>query len=234
MKSHEDSLKFNNSDIILDSKIPKKIKPKKKFDEDVIHSYTDEKLKEFIEYKFIDEYVNEKKEEVRKIIIMFKHPNLVINAMTVKEFFLPVYKEIKDKTDSETGVVPTWMRELGEYNKEATAGLDFVDDLKTDFFGDRVFVFTPKGDVIDLPRGSNSIDFAYTVHSELGNKLSGSKINGKLTSLETPLENGDIVEVISKSSSHPSAKWYDLAKTALAKKQIRSALGLENKSGGQN
>ena len=100
MKSHEDSLKFNNSDIMLDSKIPKKIKPKKKFDEDVIHIYTDEKLKEFIEYKFIDEYVNKKKEEVRKIIIMFKHPNLVINAMTVKEYFLPVYKEIKDKKDA--------------------------------------------------------------------------------------------------------------------------------------
>jgi len=100
MKSHEDSLKFNISDFTLDSKIPKKIKPKKKFDEDVIHSYTDEKLKEFIEYKFIDEYINEKKEEVRKIIIMFKHPNLVINAMTVKEFFLPVYKEIKDKKDA--------------------------------------------------------------------------------------------------------------------------------------
>ncbi|MSU55434.1 MAG: bifunctional (p)ppGpp synthetase/guanosine-3',5'-bis(diphosphate) 3'-pyrophosphohydrolase [Candidatus Taylorbacteria bacterium] len=150
----------------------------------------------------------------------------------VKKFF-PSFvlrnKDVKNIEDPTDKVVPTWIRELGEYNKEAKGNQSLVDELKADFFGDRVFVFTPKGDVIDLPKGANSIDFAYSVHSELGNKLSGSKINGKLTSIDTELENGDIVEIISRPNSHPTQKWYDLAKTALAKKQIRTALGTEHK-----
>ncbi len=138
--------------------------------------------------------------------------------------FILKSKDLATEQKNNAIVVPEWIRALGEYNKE-TAGSDtFVENLKTDFFSDRVFVFTPKGDVIDLPTGSTPVDFAYTVHSGIGNKMSGVKVNGKLVTLETELQNGDIVEVLTKQNARPSAKWIDIAKTTIAKKHIRTAL----------
>ena len=101
---------------------------------------------------------------------------------------------------------------------------EFIKHLKMDFFNNRIFVFTPKGDVIDLPEESTSIDFAYTVHSDIGNRLSGAKINGKMVSLDTKLKNGDIVEIVTKKTRMASAKWLALAKTTIAKKHIKAAL----------
>jgi len=138
--------------------------------------------------------------------------------------FILKNKEIKE-TQAKTGNdVSSWIRDLGEYNQDASAGAEFVENLKSDFFGDRVFVFTPKGDVIDLPVDSSPIDFAYNIHSAVGNRMSGAKVNGKLVAIDSKLQHGDIVEVITKESAHPSPKWLDVAKTAIAKKHIRSAL----------
>lgn len=120
--------------------------------------------------------------------------------------------------------VPKWVKELAHAHADTKQSEEYLDTLKTDFFSHRVFVFTPKGDVIDLPIAATPIDFAYAVHSDIGNKMAGAKVNGKLVSIDTPLRNGDIVEIITKPSAHPSHKWHDIAKTNLARKQIRAAL----------
>ena len=98
---------------------------------------------------------------------------------------------------------------------------DFLKNLQTDFFQNRVFVFTPKGDVIDLPEGATPIDFAYALHSKIGDRTSGAKINGRLLPLDTKLHNRDIVEIEVKESATPNRKWVDMAKTTLAKRKIR-------------
>jgi GTP pyrophosphokinase len=120
--------------------------------------------------------------------------------------------------------VPTWVHDLATAQEASAAGVE-MDAIKLDFFSHRVFVFTPKGDVIDLPMNATPIDFAYSVHSEIGNHMAGAKVNGKMVSLETELHNGDIVEIITRDKSKPSRKWYDMAKTTVAKKHIRAALG---------
>jgi guanosine-3',5'-bis(diphosphate) 3'-pyrophosphohydrolase len=93
-----------------------------------------------------------------------------------------------------------------------------------------VFVFTPGGDVIDLPYLSTPIDFAYAIHSDLGNHMVGAKVNGKMVSLDTRLRNGDQVEVMRRDSGHPTAKWLDIAKTSLARRHIRLSIGIANGS----
>jgi len=120
--------------------------------------------------------------------------------------------------------VPEWIRQIAEIQKEAVSQNEFLQNLETDFFQYRVFVFTPKGDVIDLPLDSSPIDFAYAIHSDIGDHIAAAKVNGKMVSLDTALKNGDIVEIITKDSSRPSAKWLEIAKTAAAKKKIRAAL----------
>jgi GTP pyrophosphokinase len=124
-----------------------------------------------------------------------------------------------------TTTVPPWLRELAEAHSDE-AGEEFVEGLKEDFFSHRVFVFTPKGDVIDLPATSTPIDFAYAIHSDLGDHLQGAKVNGKLVSFDTTLGNGDVVELIRKDSAHPSAKWLEIVRTSLARRHIKNALGM--------
>ena len=122
------------------------------------------------------------------------------------------------------GGVPEWVKELALAHSPGESE-EYLDRLKSDFFSHRVFVFTPKSDVIDLPMGATPIDFAYAVHSDVGNKMSGARVNGKMVSLDTNLRNGDMVEIITKQSAKPSRKWHDIAKTNMAKKHIRAALG---------
>jgi GTP diphosphokinase / guanosine-3',5'-bis(diphosphate) 3'-diphosphatase len=93
-----------------------------------------------------------------------------------------------------------------------------------DFFNNRIFIFTPKGDVVDLPEDSNPIDFAYSIHSDIGDHIFGAKVNGKMSQIFTKLKNGDIVEIITKKDSRPSSKWLEYIKTAVAKKHIKSYL----------
>jgi len=122
--------------------------------------------------------------------------------------------------------VPEWLAELAEAHTDIAGSEEFVEGLKEDFFSHRVFVFTPKGDVIDLPTASTPIDFAYAIHSDLGDHLQGAKVNGKLVSFDTALGNGEVVEIIRRDSAHPSAKWLDIVKTSLARRHIRTALGM--------
>lgn len=101
---------------------------------------------------------------------------------------------------------------------------EFLKDLKMDTFSDRIFVFTPKGAVIDLPEGSSPIDFAYAIHSDIGNTIASSKVNGKMSPLSTVLHSGDIVEVVANKKSHPASKWLEYAKTTTARKHINAYL----------
>jgi len=123
-----------------------------------------------------------------------------------------------------------WIKQLLEWQKSTTRSGEFLEHLRTEFFKDRVFVFTPDGDVIDLPEESSPVDFAYAIHTDIGNHLSGVKINGKMVSLDTPLKTGDIIEIVTKKGAHPTTKWLKYAKTALAKKQIRSETANEGLS----
>ncbi len=124
--------------------------------------------------------------------------------------------------------IPSWIKELVEY-QSSKKNINIQDELQDDFFKQRIFVFTPRGDVIDLPIESTPIDFGYAIHSEIGDRIGGVKINGKLSSLDTTLRNGNIVEIITNKKSKPSPKWLDYAKTTTAKKHIRSALQIMKK-----
>ncbi len=96
-----------------------------------------------------------------------------------------------------------------------------VTEIKNDFLSERIFVFTPKGDVIDLPIDASVIDFAYAIHSDIGNKMSGAKVNGQMKSMDTILKGGEIVEIVTNKNSKPNRKWLEHAKTTFAKKQIK-------------
>ncbi len=133
---------------------------------------------------------------------------------------LPIKNTNKDTDGSDD--VPNWVKELVEYQKEA--GDEFVDGIKEDFFKQRIFVFTPIGDVIDLPKDSTVIDFAYAIHTYIGNHMSGAKVNGKLVSLSTMLKNGDRIEIETKKNAKPSKKWLENCKTAMAKRRINNYL----------
>jgi len=124
-------------------------------------------------------------------------------------------------------VTPGWINELAESQKHIKTDTDkngFIEDLKADFFNERIFVLTPKGDVVDLPIGSSVLDFAFAIHSDIGTHTSGAKINGKMVALNTTLKNSDIVEIIIKASSKPSSKWLEMVKTNLAKRHINNYL----------
>lgn len=117
-----------------------------------------------------------------------------------------------------------WIEQLHELQKDDLHPDEYMNKLKTDFFEDRIFIFTPDGDVIDLPHGATIVDFAYAIHSDIGNHLCSGKINGKHSAIKTELHNRDVVEIEHKSSCKPSSKWLAFTKTSLAQKQIRNAL----------
>ena len=127
------------------------------------------------------------------------------------------------ETEKEKGNVPQWVHDLAHADS-TSVGVEYLDTLKNDFFSHRVFVFTPRSDVIDLPIGATPIDFAYAVHSDLGDRVSGARVNHKMVSLDTELHNGDMVDIVTKHSARPSRKWLDIAKTTMAKRHIRNAL----------
>ncbi|MDD2657850.1 MAG: HD domain-containing protein [Candidatus Pacebacteria bacterium] len=141
---------------------------------------------------------------------------------------IPSLMKVSKKEGGVKGVtkVPPWLFELAEAHSDVAGSEEFVEGLKEDFFSHRVFVFTPQGDVIDLPAESTPIDFAYAIHSDLGDHLQGAKVNGKLVSFDTKLGNGEVVEITRRDSAHPSPKWLEIARTSLARRHIRAALGM--------
>ena len=105
----------------------------------------------------------------------------------------------------------------------------FLSELKTDFFQDRIFTFTPKGDVIELPKGASVLDFAYAIHSDVGDHAAGATVNGKFVAMDTELKNQDLVQIETKKTTHPSAKWLALVRTSMARKHIKNYLQKEEK-----
>lgn len=129
------------------------------------------------------------------------------------------YKTGKTKTTSFDENL-TWLRQLMEWQKDLNDPNDFMDTLKVDFFADEVFVFSPKGDVINLPEGSTPIDFAYRIHTQVGNTCVGAKVNGRIVPLSYKLSSGNIVDIITNSNSGPSLDWLNIVKSNQAKKKI--------------
>jgi GTP pyrophosphokinase len=135
------------------------------------------------------------------------------------------YKEKKNPRDETYEQRINWLRKLMEWRQEVEDAQEFVDGMKSDVFQDRVYVFTPRGDIIDLPAGSTPIDFAYHVHTEIGNRCRGSKINGKLVTLDYQLKTGDQVEILTAKQGGPSRDWLNLnlglVRTQRARSKIR-------------
>jgi GTP pyrophosphokinase len=119
-----------------------------------------------------------------------------------------------------------WVKQLREWHTETGGKSDeFWSSLKIDFFKNHIFAFTPRGDVIELPEGATPVDFAYQIHTEVGNKTSGAKVNQKMVSLDYPIKNGDVVDIIKeKNKKAPNRDWLEFVKTAQAKSKIKQAL----------
>ena len=116
-----------------------------------------------------------------------------------------------------------WVRQLIEWQREVVDATEFVEGLKLDLFQDQVFVFTPKGDVKDLPSGATPLDFAYRIHTDVGHRTIGSKVNNRLVTLDYRLHNGDIVEIITTKAAHgPSRDWLNIVRTNQAREKIRA------------
>jgi RelA/SpoT family (p)ppGpp synthetase len=135
-----------------------------------------------------------------------------------------LYKSEDDKTEKFQARANEWLRDLLEIQKSAGDSLEFIDNLKVDLFPQEVFVFTPKGGIIKIPRGGTVIDFAYAVHTDIGNACVSARIDKQLVPLQTKLENGVTVEVITASWARPNPLWLNYVVTAKARSSIRNYL----------
>lgn len=144
--------------------------------------------------------------------------------------FLPKSKELQETNNIKNKDIPKWISELATYKESTKDSKLFREELTSDFFNHRIFVFSPKGDVVDLPIDSTPIDFAYSIHSDIGNHMTGAKVNGKLASLDTKIHNGDIVTIMTNENAKPNQKWLGLAKTSMARRHIRHKLSELKKS----
>ncbi|WP_416676659.1 RelA/SpoT family protein [Egbenema bharatensis] len=115
----------------------------------------------------------------------------------------------------------TWLRQLLEWQSDLKDAQEYLENIKDNLFADDVYVFTPNGDVIALAQGSTSIDFAYRIHTEVGNHCAGARVNERMVPLDTPLKNGDIVEIITQKNAHPSLDWLNFTVTPSARNRIR-------------
>lgn len=134
------------------------------------------------------------------------------------------YKEGKtEKVPEEKGSKQlSWFHEIIELQDESYDASEFMESVKGDIFSDKVYVFTPKGDVTELPKGSGPLDFAYNIHTEVGNKTTGAKVNGKMVPLDYKLKNGDIIEVLTSANSFgPSRDWVQMVATSKARNKIK-------------
>ncbi|MCL1467245.1 RelA/SpoT family protein [Argonema galeatum] len=115
----------------------------------------------------------------------------------------------------------TWLRQLLEWQNDLKDAQEYIESVKDNLFEDDVYVFTPKGDVISLSQGATTVDFAYRIHTEVGNHCAGAKVNGRMMPLGTPLKNGDIVEIVTLKNGHPSLDWLNFVVTPSARNRIR-------------
>lgn len=134
------------------------------------------------------------------------------------------YREQNNKRDKNEKLKSKWMEELKNLRYTPDDPKTSIYSPKINFFDDRIFIFTPDGDIVDLPEDSSPIDFAYAIHSDLGNHLAGARVNGKMVPIYSKLKNKDVVEIIKKKDTHPSRKWLEYVKTNLARKHIKSYL----------
>ncbi len=122
-----------------------------------------------------------------------------------------------------------WLRQLMDWQRELADPHEFLDTVKVDLFPDEVFVFTPRGDVINLPVGATPVDFAYAIHSEVGSHCAGARVNGKMVPLRHALSGGDTVEIVSSASQRPRKDWLDFVVSSKARTRIRHAIRAEEK-----
>ncbi len=131
------------------------------------------------------------------------------------------YKE-GTKSDREYDAKLAWLRQLMDWQRDVSDATEFVEGIKLDIFQDQVFVFTPKGDIKDLPAGATPLDFAYRIHTDVGHRTIGSKVNNRLVPLDYRLKNGDIVEIVTTKGEHgPSRDWMNVVRTSHAREKIR-------------
>jgi GTP pyrophosphokinase len=123
-----------------------------------------------------------------------------------------------------------WMRQLLEVQQEVRDPQEFLQNLKIDLYPEEVYIFTPKGEVRSLPRGATAVDFAYTVHTDVGNQCVGARINGRMVPLRTRLQNGDIVEIVTQSGHKPSRDWLSFVVTSRARSKIKHVLQAEERT----
>ncbi len=151
----------------------------------------------------------------------------------VAEYGLAAHWRYKDGVEDKDGSMQKkldWIRTLLETDRDETDPDEFLRPLKFDIFDDETYVFTPKGDVINLPAGSCGIDFAYAIHSDIGNKMVGVKVNGRITPIDAPLNTGEIVEVLTSAASKgPNRDWLNLVKTSEARNKIRQWFKKQNR-----
>jgi len=134
------------------------------------------------------------------------------------------YKEVGGGVSDSDAQKFGWLRQLMEWQRELKDPAEFLEGVKVDLFQDEVYVFTPKGDVRVFPRGATPIDFAYAIHSELGNHITGARVNGKLEPLRYKLKSGDVIEIVTSNTQQPSKDWLDIATTTRARSKIRTYL----------
>ncbi len=138
------------------------------------------------------------------------------------------YKErISGGVDPKDAEKFTWLRELADFQRNVKDPVEFLESVKIDLFPDEVYVFTPKGDVRVLPRGSTPIDFAYAIHSEVGEHCSGARANGQIVPLRYKLKSGDVIEVMTSANQQPSKDWLDFCVTTRARSRIRSHIRID-------
>ncbi|HVR97704.1 MAG TPA: bifunctional (p)ppGpp synthetase/guanosine-3',5'-bis(diphosphate) 3'-pyrophosphohydrolase [Thermoanaerobaculia bacterium] len=139
------------------------------------------------------------------------------------------YKEGKASPGAGSDPNILWLRQLLEWQKEVQDPRTFLTTLKVDLYPDEVYVFTPKGEVFSFPRGATPLDFAYKVHTDLGHHCAGARVNGRLVPLRTPLQNGDMVEILTNANRNPSRDWLNFVTTSRAKSKIRQWLNTQQK-----
>ena len=150
----------------------------------------------------------------------------------IAEYGIAAHWKYKEGVSSDTEEVKlSWLRQALEWQKDVSDPREFMESLKMDLFSSQVFVFTPQGDVIELPAGSTPLDFAFKIHTDVGCKCVGAKVNGKMVTIDHQLENGNIIEIVtSPNAAGPSIDWLKIAKSSSARNKIRQWLKRENKN----